>query len=169
MKYFLLCAVLFSPIAFGQMTCPPQTTVPLNAILLCWVNATTDKAGNQLPLPPDAGSLKQTRIQRVIMVPATLPCDFGAGLPIETINLTPDVGSYYWTKPQKVGRHCMRARHINTRDEMSDWSSIVDKVIATLVVGRPSPPTSLTVYGGSNAPTATYTEYPNPEEDDIDE
>ena len=141
-KIIAVALFLLSAPAMAQMTCPPQSTVPKDAALLCWTNATSDVNGNPIPAPPADGSLKTTRIQHIYMNPVTLPCDFAAPAePIQTINVTPDVGSYYFPAGLKVGRHCFRIRHINTKDVMSDWSAIVEKQVAPVLIGKPRPPT----------------------------
>lgn len=157
-RYLLAVALMLPTVAFGQAVCGQTTSadLPRDAALLCWTNATQDVNGNPLPPFGEEGSIKTTRIQRAYMASATTPCDFAASAePLQTINLTPEIGQYYFPSGLKVGRHCFRARHINTKDVMSDWSPIVWKAIAPLVVAKPKRPENVYSVGqGTGAETA---------------
>lgn len=150
----LLC--LFAAPVFAQAVCGQTTQIPRDAALVCWTNATQDVNGNPIPAPPAEGSLKTTRLQRAYHATPTTPCDFAAtSEPLQTLNFTPDVGSQYFPSGLKVGRHCFRIRHINTKDQMSDWSQIVYKIVAPITIAKPSPPSSVYVTGSTTGSEPT--------------
>lgn len=145
MRYIAILFLFFTANAVAQQVCPPTGDIPVDAALLCWVNATLDVNDNPLPAT-GPGALNQTRIQRA-QVAAGANCSFTTIA--QTLNVTPDVIMVF-LENLTPGKHCFRLRHIangTTTDTMSDWTATSSKVTTapTPPPARPRPGT-ITIY-----------------------
>ena len=135
-----LALLLFIAPAFGQQVCPPTGTIPTNAALLCWTNATQNVDGSAIPAT-GLLALKSTQIQRA-MVAATVTCAFTTIT--ETLSVTPDVNKVY-LENLPAGKHCFRARHYNNENTASAFSATVSKTSVAPAPAKPKPLT-ITIY-----------------------
>lgn len=142
-KSLLISALLLVSFGFtaqAQQVCPPTGTIPTNAALLCWTNATQNVDGSAIPAT-GLLALKSTQIQRA-MVAAAVTCDFTTIT--ETLSVTPDVNKVY-LENLPAGKHCFRARHYNNENTASAFSATVSKTSVAPALAKPKPLT-ITIY-----------------------